>query len=241
MAHAICKRASATRRGSTVQPVLVVTTFVALTLVLGAGYASIRAASADARRKAEAEPVIVQGVPLVQDPASADTDTIDPNAGMPLVSHGKVQDLSDQLRFAELREGVRAIEYSDIALPDYEARISKDGVARPNEEIFPPEVLELDGQEIALPGFMVPLEWTEDNRFAKRVILSPYPLNCHFGTVPRADEWIEVDATAMGGTPFIAYRVVRVTGKLELGEVYDEYGFLMSLYRIEASAVDEVK
>ncbi|MEZ5978703.1 MAG: DUF3299 domain-containing protein [Planctomycetota bacterium] len=245
------------QRGS-VQPVLLVTTFVALTLVLGAGYASIRASSADARRKIEAVPEVVQGASLRQDPAAADTTgqagrdgaaadggpqalPTDVTGATPLVSHGRVQDMASQLHLGKTAEGVVAIEYPDIALPDYKPMSGKDAKPRPNEEVFPPDVLALDGKEIALAGFMIPLTWDAGDRNALSFVLSPYPMNCHFGAYPRADEWIEVDAQGMGGTPFIAYRVVLVTGTIHLGEVYDEYGFLMNLYRIDASAVEEVK
>jgi hypothetical protein len=32
-----------------------------------------------------------------------------------------------------------------------------------------------------------------------------------------------------------------VTGTLEVGEVYDEFGFLMNIYRIRATAVEQLR
>ncbi|QDU86036.1 hypothetical protein Pla163_31850 [Planctomycetes bacterium Pla163] len=234
--------------GDAVRPVLLVTSILALTLVLGAGYASIQAASINTAERLEAPAVPVRGAPLMQQPGAEGTADVaaagaaggstTPNG---LVTHGRVQEAGTAFGLPELPEGVIGIDYETLALPDYEQKSSQDGSVRPNEEIFPPEILALEGKQVALMGFMVPDVFDDENRKLVSFIVSPFPPGCHFGTLPRADEWIECDATPIGGASFLAYRVVRVVGTLELGEEYDRWGFLMSLYRIKVDHIDVQK
>lgn len=223
-----------------VRPVLLITSILALALVLGAGYASIQAASIGTAERLERPAVPVRGAPLMQQPGADGATAADGGAATPsgLLTHGRVQDAAENLGLPALADDVVAVDYSTLALPDYEQSMSQDGAVRPNEEVFPPEILALEGKQVALMGFMVPDVFDEENRKLVSFIVSPFPPGCHFGTLPRADEWIECDATPIGGASFLAYRVVRVVGTLELGEEYDRWGFLMSLYRIKVARID---
>ena len=40
-------------------------------------------------------------------------------------------------------------------------------------------------------------------------------------------------------SPFLPYGTVMTTGTLHVGEVFDEYGYVRSLYRIDADSVVE--
>jgi len=223
-----------------VRGVLIVTTILALVLVLGAGYASIQAAAVGTAERLETAPKLVRGAPLRAEPGAGATEDDALGGATPggVVNHGRVEDAGPEAGMPPLPEDTTPIDYSTIALPDYEMGTSDDGVARPNEEIFPPEILALEGKRIALLCFMMPEQFDKENRKLLSFIVSPFPPGCHFGTVPRADEWISADANAIGGAEFLAYRVVRVIGTLELGEEYDQYGYLMSLYRIRVERVD---
>ncbi len=254
--------------GSPVRGVLLVTTLLALVLILGASYASIQSASRELTQKLAALPTgPVQGaslldVPQERKPTAADVAASaalsgDPNqaaaaiaaaqelndadAVASLMTHGRVDGVHASSRMTPLAEGTVPIDYTTLHLPDYRSRTSSDGIARPNEEVYTPTVLELAGKEIAMLGFQVPVEIDAKNRKLKTFVLSPMPPGCHFGTLPRPDEWIDVDAVPMGGTDYLAYRIVRVTGTLEIGEVYDEFGFLMSIYRIRAKTVEQLR
>jgi hypothetical protein len=165
----------------------------------------------------------------------------DADAVASLMTHGRVDGMHASPRMTPLPEGTVPIDYTTLHLPEYRSRTSSDGIARPNEEVFTPEVLALAGKQIAMLGFQVPVEIDAKNRKLKSFVLSPMPPGCHFGTLPRPDEWIDVDAVPMGGTDYLAYRIVRVTGTLEVGEVYDEFGFLMNIYRIRATAVEQLR
>ena len=39
------------------------------------------------------------------------------------------------------------------------------------------------------------------------------------------------------GAENVAMRIVRVTGELEVGELLDDYGYLASVYRLQAESV----
>lgn len=254
--------------GSPVRGVLLVTTLLALVLILGASYASIQSASRELSEKLAALPSgPVQGVSLLDVPQdetrsaaeiaanaalsgdpnqaaaaiAAAQELNDADAVASLMTHGRVDGMHASPRMTPLPEGTVPIDYTTLHLPEYRSRTSSDGIARPNDEVFTPEVLALDGKQIAMLGFQVPVEIDAKNRKLKSFVLSPMPPGCHFGTLPRPDEWIDVDAVPMGGTDYLAYRIVRVTGTLEVGEVYDEFGFLMNIYRIRATAVEQLR
>jgi hypothetical protein len=239
--------------GAPVRSVLLVTTVLALVLILGASYASIHSASRELGERLAAVPDgPVQGASLLAVP-SDDTAADATGSGAlgtgaaggadpSLLMHGRVEGMQAGAGMTPLPEGTVAIDYATLALPDYRARTNTTGVVAPLEEVYPPEVLALNGKRIAMLGFQVPVQFDTENRNLSAFVLSPFPPGCHFGpSMPRPDEWIDVDAKEMGGTEYLAYRVVRVVGTLEMGEVYDEYGFLMSLYRIRASAVEKLK
>lgn len=252
--------------GGPVRSVLLVTTVLALVLILGASYASIQSASRELTEKIAALPDgPVQGaslldVPKVEkrsaaqiaalsgDPSQAAAaiaaaqELNDADAVASLMTHGRVDGVHASSRMSPLPEGTVSIDYSTVHLPEYRSRTSSDGLARPNEEVYTPAVLELAGKEIAMLGFQVPVEIDAENRKLKTFVLSPMPPGCHYGaTLPRPDEWIDVDAVPMGGVDYLAYRIVRVVGTLEIGEVYDDYGFLMSIYRIRAKSVEQLR
>ena len=143
------------------------------------------------------------------------------------------QDLSE----FPLIDGASLVTYDDVALPDYDSTPTFDDEARKSsEEIFPEQILGLDGEKVAMDGFMLPLDF--ENKAITAFVLNPYPPGCCYGgAMPRMDEWIEVEVEDPEGCPYYAYRVVRVTGTLEVGEVIDAYGYVTSVYRIQADDV----
>lgn len=150
--------------------------------------------------------------------------------------HGRVETLA-----GDLPEGVEWIDFPRLALPDYAGEPTFDDEPRPTkEEIFPPEILALDGQKIALDGFMMPIDWVAGSREVSAFILSPYPPGCHFGNIPRQDEYIESTVIDEAGVPWLAYRAIRVIGTLHVGEQIDEYGYVVNIYRIDVESVESL-
>jgi len=89
----------------------------------------------------------------------------------------------------------------------------------------------------AFDGYMIPVDFAE--RKVTTFLLSRYVANCCFGAMPRLDEWIEVEVSAPGGVDYVPFRVVRVTGSFEVGELLDDYGYVRSLYRMKADSVED--
>jgi len=134
--------------------------------------------------------------------------------------------------------GVGLITWEDIALVDYEPPTPFAEEDYTKEEIFPAELLVHDGQSRALEGFMQPIAWEGDK--VTTFLLSPYPPGCCFGGMPGFDEWIDVEMADGSGVEFHAYRTVRVTGTFEVGESFDDYGYLSSIYRIRGESVERM-
>ncbi|MEO0649854.1 MAG: DUF3299 domain-containing protein [Planctomycetota bacterium] len=137
-----------------------------------------------------------------------------------------------------LEEGVELYAFDDLLLPDYvpPSVLDEDEEHDP-EGAFPAEVLELDGHRVALEGYMQPLSFDGNN--VTSFVLSPYPPGCCFGGMPGLDEWVDVTVTG-ASIKYIAYRVVRVTGELEVGEQLDDWGYVSSLYRMDTDKVEEL-
>lgn len=135
-----------------------------------------------------------------------------------------------------LDEGVELLAFDDLMLPDYlpPSVLDEDEEHDP-EGAFPEEVLALHGERIALEGYMQPLSFDGNN--VTSFVLSPYPPGCCFGGMPGLDEWVDVTVTG-ASIEYIAYRVVRVTGELEVGEELDDWGYVSSLYRMETDKVE---
>ncbi len=148
--------------------------------------------------------------------------------------HGRVE-----TEGADVGEGIEWVDFDRLAIPDYSGEPTFDDEARPaREDIFPEEILALDGQRVAIDGFMMPIDWVPGSREVAAFILSPYPPGCHFGNVPRMDEYIEATVEGEAGVPWLAYRAIRVIGTLEVGEEIDDYGYVMSIYRLNVESVD---
>lgn len=137
-----------------------------------------------------------------------------------------------------LEEGVELVPFDDLLLPDYSppAVIDEDGERDPRAG-FPEEIVGLDGARIALEGFMQPLEFEGD--LVKSFLLSPYPPGCCFGGMPGLDEYVEIEV-AGDGVKYLAYRVIRVTGEFEVGELLDDWGYVASLYRMTTDKVEQL-
>ena len=142
----------------------------------------------------------------------------------------------------DVPEGVTWIDFASIEVPDYVGEATLDDEPRPApEDIFPASVLELDGQRVALDGFMNPIAWVPGARRAvSAFIFSPYPAGCHFGSLPRMDQFIEANAMDEDGLPFFPFRAIRTIGTLRVGEEVDDYGYVMSIFRLEVESVEQL-
>ncbi|MDA1266661.1 MAG: hypothetical protein O2816_16395, partial [Planctomycetota bacterium] len=117
-----------------------------------------------------------------------------------------------------------------LAVPGYDPPELRSDPAPWTLEDFPPRVQILAGKTILTTGYPIATESLGDGDL--RCLLSRFPPGCCFGSVPVADEWIEVLLDGAGGLD--PNRALEVEGVLEVGEVIDELGFVQSIYRLDA-------
>lgn len=155
-------------------------------------------------------------------------------AGLGLDGHmGKVEP-SD----VPLPEGTVLLTWEDLAMPDYEPPTPFAEDTYTKEEIFPAEILAHDGQVRAFEGFMQPIAWKGDK--VTEFLLSPYPPGCCFGGMPGFDEWIDVEIQDPDGIEYHGMRTIRVTGTFAVGENYDDYGYVYSIFLVKADTVERL-
>ena len=99
---------------------------------------------------------------------------------------------------------------------------------------LPASVRALDGTDVAVEGYMLPIK-VVGNR-VRSFLLSRYAGGCCFGRSPMMNECIEVEMDALA--PYIPHTVVRVRGRLAVGEVKDQYGYVTSVYRLAGRSVE---
>ena len=138
------------------------------------------------------------------------------------------------------RDGdVLTIDFEELELvayepPDPEAT-EAERAAR--GDVMPELLRAVDGETVSMRGYMSPLEFEGD--LVTSFVLSRNMPGCCFGVLPQPDEWVEVDVIAEGGVDYMPFGSIVVTGRFEVGEEFDEYGYLTSLYRIQAESVEE--
>ena len=99
---------------------------------------------------------------------------------------------------------------------------------------FPERIAELDEQEIAIVGYMIPLEW-EDTKVPEFMLVRDL-LGCCFGGAPQPDEWMEVVMEGEGADYF-PYIPVLVTGTLSVEGIEDEAGYAAGCFVLSGTSV----
>ena len=138
-------------------------------------------------------------------------------------------------------EGHWIIGYGDLSLAEEDKELLLDALVYPEEyegeDIhFPDRIRALDGQEVALTGYMIPLRWDE-NRVPHFMLVRDL-LQCCFGGAPEPDEWVDVDM-APEGTTYWAYVPVVVRGTFKLAGQSDEAGYATGAFAIKATDAHE--
>lgn len=133
------------------------------------------------------------------------------------------------------------IGYSDLSLADTDKELLLDALIYPDEyegeEIhFPDRIRALDGEKVALTGYMIPLRWDE-NRVPHFMLVRDL-LQCCFGGAPEPDEWLDVVMEGKG-TIYWAYVPVVVRGTFRLAGQSDEAGYATGAFSLEATDAGE--
>ena len=95
---------------------------------------------------------------------------------------------------------------------------------------IPAVVKALDNRLVAIRGFLVPVRM--NNGLAFEFLLLRNQNMCCYGSVPRINEWITVQAQGEGVKP-IMDQPITVMGRLHVGEIREQ-GYLVGLYRLDA-------
>jgi len=144
----------------------------------------------------------------------------------------------DDLPSLELPAGVQAITWRALSLralygPELRGLLDPEN-AKTGEYAFPEGIQALDEQDVAILGYMIPLEW-DDNKVPEFMLVRDL-MGCCFGSSAQPDEWIDVRMVA-GEAEYISYLPVVVIGKLSVGSFVDDAGYQAGCYHIDATSV----
>ena len=132
----------------------------------------------------------------------------------------------------EIEEQYEWLEFGFLTSFEYPDLVELDAEEAPPE--LPSDISELDGELIAIEGFMNPLAF--DREGVSQFALVNDPLNCCFGATPAMNHWIDVTLPEGERTAFYSLDPVAVYGRLEVGESFED-GFVISLFRMRADHV----
>ncbi len=120
--------------------------------------------------------------------------------------------------------------------PGLEKQKKEQGPPKKGDEQIPPQIKALDGQNITVQGFMVPIDFRrgQTNEF---ILVSVIP-SCFFCQVPMPNQWIEVKMKDAQRVPYPGDGLITVAGKISIGALY-EGEYLRNLYRLEGHQVVE--
>ena len=125
------------------------------------------------------------------------------------------------------REGYVSMSFSQLS--DFPYGTDEDGKLLPGSKL-PEHIRELNGQEVAVSGYVVPIEFREEK--VSGLILVRNQLLCCYGEEPKLNEWVLVEVDP----PVDMVTDVPVTffGEFEASPDEEE-GMVISLYRMRAS------
>ena len=106
----------------------------------------------------------------------------------------------------------------------------------PREDPIPARIKKMTGKKYAIRGFMIPFK--VDGEEVTEFLLVRNQFACCFGVVPKMNEWLHVKMEQGKKAPYAVDVPITVYGKLEASELIEK-GVVMSLYRMEASEVEE--
>jgi hypothetical protein len=101
---------------------------------------------------------------------------------------------------------------------------------------FPTEIRALDGKDVALGGYMIPVEW--DDAEVLEFMLVRDLLACCFGGAPQPDEWVQVRMEKGKGARYHAFVPVIVHGRLKISGMADAAGYAIGCYSMAGTKVE---
>jgi hypothetical protein len=138
-------------------------------------------------------------------------------------------------RIAQMGREFTPVSFSLLSGFQYGDPASLEGVAgaRRGRDPIPAEVLALEGRQVAVAGFMLPLDY--DGVGVSKFLLNASYDMCYFGAPTRPNDFIVVRMSGGRRTEFVHTPIV-VFGTLKVREEVAR-GRVVSLYEMEADGV----
>jgi hypothetical protein len=95
----------------------------------------------------------------------------------------------------------------------------------------PEDIKALDGRDVALTGFMMPMKY--ERGFSREFLILRSQGFCCYGLVPKITEWVDVRMSGKGVKPVLD-QPVTVCGTFHVGDVR-ENGSLLGIYRLDGT------
>lgn len=151
----------------------------------------------------------------------------------------------DNITFEKTKDG-KHLKVSFAALssfiyemPDPEIiRKSDDPFISPIDQI-PGPIKEVDGKEVIIVGFMVPIEINRKGK-VRSFALTVNQAFCCYGVPPAMNEWVMVEMADDLVADFVLDLPVAAYGTLHVGEEIDD-GYVLSVYRMTSTEVIDVR
>jgi hypothetical protein len=131
-------------------------------------------------------------------------------------------------------QGYQPVDFNALGNYDYELPDPLDPSAQQPRNEIPATVKALNGKQVAIEGFMLPLDLTPAG--VTQFLLNASIDMCYFGAPVRMNEWILVTMKD-GKRAAFTHLALTVKGRLEVGEVMKN-GRVTSLYRIDADSAE---
>lgn len=185
----------------------------ALGLMMALGLAGCERASVEP----PPDMALIRGEPIVP---TAEVDAPEESAALTESDAGGVSD----------DDGLILVEFDRLA--GFEYVVEGDaGFTEATQSVdqIPRAIRELDGREVGVRGFMLPIKM--DGGLVREFLLMRDQSMCCFGVIPRINEWVAVTMPGRGVRAMMD-QPVTVFGTLRVGELY-EHGVLGGIYRME--------
>ncbi|MGA1236077.1 MAG: DUF3299 domain-containing protein [Limisphaerales bacterium] len=167
----------------------------------------------------ETAPADIRGEPIVSEttpPPVTNLPASDPDTSVEQIS------LSD--------DDLGLVGFDRLSGYNYEARAAElASTGATNSSAIPQALLALNGQEVAIRGFMLPLKF--EGGLVTELLLMRDQSMCCFGVVPNINDWVAVTLPPPGVKAILDQPVI-LFGTLEVGEEFDQ-NILSSIYRMQ--------
>lgn len=123
-------------------------------------------------------------------------------------------------------------EYWPYSTPEGE---NSDSNTPENANIIPDKIKALDGQRVAVTGFMVPIEIRNGKIYSFMLVRNQ--MACCFGMPVSPNEWIDVEMANKNPAKYLPDIPLMARGVISVGEKKTEDGMVISIYRMVADDV----